>query len=289
MIVVNNNDSGLCNRIKLMGQAIAWGIEFNQDVTHNYFYDLKEYLYLDDSILPIKVTLPHTSKVRIWIHNKNKSIKRHLHIGQNETRDTIRRKLGNGQNVRINSWLVREPEGYIRYRNKIAKYLAPKDEYFDYANKVIKEVKGDRNVHLVALHMRRGDYKDWRGGKYYYDENNYIRWINAIVRELGDNVCILLFTNEAFDVERARKEAKYQDIYLMKGNAVQDLATMSKCEYIVGPPSTYSEMAAFYGNALYLNLFDKEQDIRLGDFETLRENYEKSYGIEIKLSESEKK
>ena len=127
------------------------------------------------------------------------------------------------------------------------------------------------------------------GQKYYFDENNYIKWINDIVDEFGNNACVLLFTNEKFDIERARREVKYKDIYLMKGNAVQDLTTMSKCEYIVGPPSTYSEMAAYYGNAMYLNLYNKEQNIRLKEFKTLREIYEAYYNIEIDSDESERK
>ena len=289
MIVVNNNDSGLCNRIKLMGQALAWGLEFNQDVTHNYFYDLKKYLNLDDSILPINVRLPYASNAKIWVHNQYKAIKRHLHFGQSETRENIRKRLADGRSVKINLWTVREPMGFIQYQKKIAKYLAPKEEYQIYADGIIKDIKDGRDVHLIALHMRRGDYKNWRGGKYYFDENNYIKWINDIVVEFGNNACVLLFTNEKFDIERARREVKYKDIYLMKGNAVQDLTTMSKCEYIVGPPSTYSEMAAYYGNAMYLNLYNKEQNIRLKEFKTLREIYEAYYNIEIDSDESERK
>ncbi|MEA5612883.1 hypothetical protein VB671_09130 [Nodularia spumigena UHCC 0040] len=43
-------------------------------------------------------------------------------------------------------------------------------------------------------------------------------------------------------------------IYFSDDSPVIDLYTLSKCDYIVGPVSTFSEWAAFYGNKLLYHL-----------------------------------
>ncbi|MFN5837557.1 MAG: hypothetical protein ACK47J_12755, partial [Pseudanabaena sp.] len=47
---------------------------------------------------------------------------------------------------------------------------------------------------------------------------------------------------------------------------IEDLYSMAKCDYLIGPPSTYSMWASFYGMVPLLHIYDKHQIINLKDF-----------------------
>jgi hypothetical protein len=50
-------------------------------------------------------------------------------------------------------------------------------------------------------------------------------------------------------------------------NAVQDHWLMSKCDYLMGPPSTFTLWAAFMGKKLLAFIVNSESVIRIADFQ----------------------
>lgn len=103
---------------------------------------------------------------------------------------------------------------------------------------------------VVGIHKRRGDYRSWRGGIYYYDDSVYSRIMNEIRDCLtGKDVHF-----EVFSDENAKRSAE------------EDQHLMSQCDYIIGPPSTFSTWASFMGKVPLLHIMDKDQKVRLCDF-----------------------
>ena len=49
-------------------------------------------------------------------------------------------------------------------------------------------------------------------------------------------------------------------------SAVGDLYALARCDYIMGPPSTYTQWASFYGNAPLFHLFTSSGHLELGKF-----------------------
>jgi hypothetical protein len=67
------------------------------------------------------------------------------------------------------------------------------------------------------------------------------------------------------------------------GHFIEDLYALASCDYIIGPPSTFSQWASFYGNVpRYMVNYKAEQfygvpshEPRLGDFRIHHEGFGK--------------
>ena len=104
---------------------------------------------------------------------------------------------------------------------------------------------------IIAVHMRRGDYKAFCNGKYYYSENEYINWMTQLSNQ-NDNILFYLFSNETID-ESLFSNTKL-NFEVISGDKYSDLYRMSQCDYIMGPPSSFSVWAARFGNKKLLVL-----------------------------------
>ncbi|MCC8145120.1 MAG: glycosyltransferase, partial [Bacteroidales bacterium] len=62
------------------------------------------------------------------------------------------------------------------------------------------------------------------------------------------------------------KEQIQSKIYFVSGNPGEDLYALSTCDYIIGPPSTFSLMAAFYEDANLYWIMDKNAPVTKESF-----------------------
>ena len=100
----------------------------------------------------------------------------------------------------------------------------------------------------LGVHIRRGDYAKWNDGIYCYDDETYARHINRFAEMHKDSeVHVFLSTNDSTVTEE-----KYQElcpkvhVHAFQGSAPEDLFMLSECDYLIGPPSTFSLVAAMY-------------------------------------------
>lgn len=63
------------------------------------------------------------------------------------------------------------------------------------------------------------------------------------------------------------------DVEISGEDQATDLLVLSKCEYLMAPPSTYSWWAAFIGNCKYLTIIDRNMKINVSDFERIGERF----------------
>lgn len=95
----------------------------------------------------------------------------------------------------------------------------------------------------------------------------------SIYRE-NRNVQFLIFTNDK--IEEDAFIGKGFQVHFMNGSAFEDLCTMSMCDYIFGPPSTYSAWAGYIGNKQVAWLRNKSHVYKLNEFERVPESMEKT-------------
>ena len=95
--------------------------------------------------------------------------------------------------------------------------------------------KIDQSEICIGIHIRRGDYKEWLGGIHYYDDRVYINAMNA-VKELFPNKKIqyIMFSNEKISLNDS------ENVIISKNEWYIDHYLMSKCDYLIGPPSTFT-------------------------------------------------
>ncbi len=49
---------------------------------------------------------------------------------------------------------------------------------------------------LVGVHIRRGDYRSWKNGKFFFDNATFARWMEELEKSLPAKTLFLVFSNE---------------------------------------------------------------------------------------------
>ncbi|MEL6109482.1 MAG: hypothetical protein AAFU85_26025 [Planctomycetota bacterium] len=107
----------------------------------------------------------------------------------------------------------------------------------------ISRARRDIDV-LVGVHIRRGDYARFLGGKYYYDFADYARWMNEVREQLpGKRVGFLVCSNEPVH----SNDFPGLRICSGPGTPLQDMYSLAETDWMMGPPSTFTGWASFYG------------------------------------------
>lgn len=103
----------------------------------------------------------------------------------------------------------------------------------------------EHGVMSIGIHMRRGrDYRDWINGKFYFEIEDYLRVMSAIHEELSDvphrfYVCS--------DIKMDELVFDGLPVCYVPASLEDDFSALAKCDYVVGPPSTFGTWSAFLG------------------------------------------
>ena len=113
---------------------------------------------------------------------------------------------------------------------------------------------------LIGVHARRGDYAAHRGGRWYYAEADYLRWIDQateVFRQTSDQrIHFIVCSNEpGFLQDTNRADVSVSRL----GSAPADQLLLSMCDLILGPPSTFSVWSAFLSNTALLHISSHDQ------------------------------
>jgi hypothetical protein len=105
-----------------------------------------------------------------------------------------------------------------------------------------------RPILRMGVHIRRGDYAQWRNGQYFYDDKVYASHINRFAEmHPGSAVHVYLSTNDP-QVTAAAFQPLCPSVVVhhLQGSAPEDLYMLSACDSLIGPPSTFSLVASMY-------------------------------------------
>ena len=144
----------------------------------------------------------------------------------------------------LSDWLFRYYSGVQKHEEYIRATLAFKQELIVESDKFIKIIKRKNpSKILIGVHVRRGDYLTWQDGKYYFEDSDYYSKMAEIAVLISGSIFVVT-SNEPIQFDNYNS----YPIYYCKGSAIEDLNSLSHCDYIMGPPSTFSGWASFIGN-----------------------------------------
>lgn len=162
----------------------------------------------------------------------------------------------------VDGWAHSEDKSFIsEQKGKLIQLFQPSLAI----RKKIDETLSNFEGLTVGVHIRRGDYKEYLGGKYYFSDDVYGRYILNIKKQLdglGKRCRFLICSNDSFDWH-------HEDVELLRisdADGITDLYGLSSCDYIMGPPSSYSQWASFVGNVPIQFLLSDDADVLLGQF-----------------------
>jgi len=262
MIIICQTEPGYSNQLFQNAFALAYAKENERLFFNTTNGEWRKYYKLRTPILlPFIKTI---SKYRYKIPVKLKEALNigHVNVDSLETMQQKTTEIGKYKIVFLSGWFLRMPLSKHRAYLKRAFSLRAKYIRHNVLDNKLKEFKHKGYI-LVGVHARRGDYETYEGGKYFYTWDFYLQKIKEMESLLDGNnkVKFILFSNEkvpsTFHAENLiiSSEPWYIDHYLM-----------SQCDYLMGPPSTFTLWAGFLGGGGFCQLDDVKQKLSLSDF-----------------------
>ena len=169
----------------------------------------------------------------------------------------VQSRMAEAKVVFVHGWRIRAPESVQRQANVIREYFRPIAELEQASRQPVERLRQNADV-VVGVHVRLGDNWKWHGGKYYFPVSQYVTWMNELAGQFpGRKVAFLVCSDEP------RNEVEFPglSVELGPGSVVGDIYALARCDYIMGPPSTYTQWASFYGNHPMLSLDSGNQRI----------------------------
>ncbi|MDD4777196.1 MAG: alpha-1,2-fucosyltransferase [Fermentimonas sp.] len=163
-------------------------------------------------------------------------------------------------------------ENKERYFRELKEMFTPDKAIRDNCLIKMNQIRADFDI-VIGLHIRYGDYREYKNGKYFYELKQYREKIEEIFAELGQDHSVALFvaSNERIDLNAF---SGLNPFSLDEGSATSDLFMLSQCDYIIGPPSTYSAWASYYGQKPIYFIENAGDRVHISDFKDIRQIWE---------------
>jgi hypothetical protein len=290
MVIITDKVGQLGNRLFEFSYVIANAIENDYRVINHNFDDYEEYFEatanskFDGYKISTRFKIGNTSLNKLFLKIQSVLNNRDLLESNWHKVEHISNEAGEGGggislNMNTNEFVSNaknkivflsgawydDNDNFAKHAKLIRKYFTPKAFY---QTKVLEKINSIRkeNYILAGIHIRKGDYANFLDGEYYFENDVYVtkmQEIEEIFAKQGRKVQFLICSNEKTEVNDFSKF----DATISTDHFIVDLYSLAQCDYIIGPPSTFSRWASFYGQVPLLAI-DKEKSIySLNDFE----------------------
>jgi hypothetical protein len=272
MVILNSQNSQLANRLWGFSSFIANSIEHNYPLVNVGFYKYRNYFEATKNNnfgnYPITTKRTGIGFLDYFYSNifKNWVSITHKTFGSTPTfyklyctkfkedKTTTLFDLNNAsfvndvkkQKVLVHGWMFRDPINIRKHRDKLLQFFKPVEPYYSQVMDEIAHATKLADV-LVGVHIRRGDYATFVNGKWFYTDIQYADMMHQLTRiyaNEGKTCAFFVCSNEDINLNNfSGLTLVYKPRHFMV-----DLYALAKCDVIIGPPSTFSQWAAFYGN-----------------------------------------
>ncbi|XWK87027.1 MAG: alpha-1,2-fucosyltransferase [Phormidium sp.] len=282
MLVISAKSGQLGNRLLLFANCIAFAIENKIKVLNPAFEEYAEFFQSTSHDLfcaypPLSLPI----NINKFARNKYYQFNRRLaESGIFKTVNLTREKPFNWSDSKLTAelkasaiafmqgwllrdgWFVKDTALLQKHSTAIRKYFTPLEKYRLNVAKLISSIRNQVDI-LVGVHIRHGDYATHQNGKYFYSIEQYVKVMKS-VEQLFPNqkVGFLICTNGESDA----KLFKGLNYFFANNQIIEDMYSLAECDYIVGPPSSYTMWASFYGDRPLYKIRDVNQEPNLHEF-----------------------
>jgi hypothetical protein len=293
-VVITKKPGRLGNRLFMFAHLIANSLEFGYRVWNPTFLEYCEYFEkLQAQLLPrfplrkdegfrlgLLLGRRFRSNLRKWIYRGVRGVTKRLRaisLYGSPLHILVEAPISNPIDLSEHWWsrivdsrrvvlelgyFVHDVKALRKHQDAIRDYFRPRADLLSNAEIFIR-AKRERYDILIGLHVRLEDYRKWRGGRYYYKLDEYAKVTRSIASLFPETrVCFVVCSGETIPLE------VFHDVHTERGpgSLVDDLLSLSLCDFIVGPPSSFSRWAAFYGGRPILSLERTDVPIQYDDF-----------------------
>jgi hypothetical protein len=262
MIIVERAYGQLCNQLFTLSNLIAFACEHHQTVIcpdFSVFADSFDYFKgesvskfpREDANGPIcSFGLQGRQSIRVWC----KLLRRvypacWIHLGDRGVLDLD--DLNNRSTARLASSSLSIASGFYfvgkktfsKHAERVRDVFRPSAEIRARVDAVEKRGREGIDV-LVGVHVRQGDYRTFSNGLSFFSSEEYADILRRIVKLFPDKRArFLVCSNE-------NQQGKFEglDVMFGPGDPLGDLYSLARCDYLIGPGSTFTQWASFFGS-----------------------------------------
>ncbi|MEA5504448.1 alpha-1,2-fucosyltransferase [Halotia wernerae UHCC 0503] len=172
-------------------------------------------------------------------------------------------ELAKNKVVFCRGYFFRDYQNVVKHADKIKAYFILNEQYQISVDNFINSIR-DKHELVVGVHIRQGDYKEYQNGKWFYETSQYVKIIKDVKSLFGNQRVAFLICSDTRQEESAFSEC---NVFLSDKSAIEDCYLLSKCDYILGVPSSFSRWASFYGSVPLCVVRDANQEVNLNQFE----------------------
>jgi hypothetical protein len=259
VVIINQNYGQLGNRLFLYAHMLAYGMENNRKVFYPGFFDrLESFPKLKSLSIKNQILGDDLNKslenllflfFRRFFHHRSKPMRffeyvtrRSFHMRLDPLQDFFYPEFDASYKVPcglcfFEGWAFRMHKAFRRHSPTIRSLFQFDETIQKMAQQFLEKFQGGLTV---GIHVRRGDYASAAPQWVYPDEY----WIDAINRIKSTSTANLTFIVVSDD---RNLKIDLDSVYRFAGSDILDLAVLSKCDFVMGPPSTFNRWAAFVG------------------------------------------
>ncbi len=292
MIIAYDTPGQLGNQLWAYSNLIAIGKEYNLSVViilqQNYYKLLdadalktakKNSVYVLDAVSYKGRIIRKLSA--FFLKNSNGLLAKGLHVKIVADGSTALQKIierNRNQIYIVNAWEQRiYISSFLKESDFIRSVILPGAESKKKAAERIEFLRQKFDV-IVAVHIRRGDYKTFLDGKYYFEDDVYLQKMEKINLLLSPaKVVFAIFSNEKIDINNfTTVNASFNN----NNTPIGDMWGISLCDFIIGPLSTFSMWASFW-KKVPLHFIQKNTEIKTIDIfsPVIAQDFQKSGAV----------
>lgn len=178
-------------------------------------------------------------------------------------------------------WQTRTDTRYLQQTMpELQRIFRPREDIMQKAEGLVAEMKKESDL-VVGVHIRRGDYATWHDGRFFYDLEDYHRFMLQVQQAYPSRrVSFFISSNEDFPLD-IFEGCTCRRFGREPSGAILDLYTLSLCDRIMGPFSSYSRWASFIGEVPLCFLESKDQQLTDKSFSKIVDFFHFENGKEI--------
>lgn len=262
MMIACSKEGQLCNRLFHFSHFIANSLEHGHTLRYPFFSEYLPFFNpsLSESLAKHRIEVSNPSIIKRCLYWLTKifpaPLRNTFYYRIILSKDTV--DLGDPMITRdakskvvlANGWLFRDPVCFEKFASTIRSLFAFPNSIEEEINRKIAQLKSTQpNSILVGVHIRRGDYEHYLNGKYFYSNEIYIEkmlQIEKLFTHDDTSVHFLISSNDRrLSLDPRMINALH--ITVLEGNEIEDLCALSHCDYLIGPPSSFTMWASFMG------------------------------------------
>lgn len=287
MIVVAKKYGQLGNRLYLSAHLMAAGIEHGVDVANPCFAEYahlfpatsrdlwcrlsREHLHAESPAVQApslnkrrRLSWTVANLAKVWKSVGSNRWPFHiLQLSNDEAYDLASTEFASlaqsERHVLVRGWLYRSERLLQKHADRIREFYEIASHHRELVDHKIERCRQSSDV-VIGIHIRQGDYKTFLGGRYYYTNEQYADVMRSAREQLsGQRVSFLVCGNGQFSAS----DFGDLDVHVGPGHMVEDMYALAETDALIGPPSTFTGWASFYGQTPLVSLERADQTFDL--------------------------